>query len=123
MKLTSKECTDFKYKIKLFGEALEAEGITYRKNFSCCNGCGHAEMDIELDGKTSSYVFYHQQKGDILKGSGILHLQHYIEESDVATVLNIVKAYGGYWNGTHCRTIQLPFVRFTAEQLKEMKEI
>ena len=126
--LKKKDIALFKHKIEMFGEALAWENIEFRADFACCQSCGHCEMEGELkeggyDAETS-YVFYHNQTQERLDdGSGILHLQHYIKESDVATVVSIVKAYGGYWNATHHRAIQLPFVRFTAEQLKEMKEI
>lgn len=40
--------------------ALEREGVCARQHFTCCQTCGHAEIQDELDGH-DGYVFYHWQ--------------------------------------------------------------
>ncbi|MFD5079320.1 DUF6891 domain-containing protein [Streptomyces sp. NPDC058371] len=43
-------------------EALDASGITARENFTCCRGCGMAEIGAECeDGGARGFVFFHQQ--------------------------------------------------------------
>jgi hypothetical protein len=41
-------------------EALDASGITARENFTCCRGCGLAEIGAEREG-ARGFVFFHQQ--------------------------------------------------------------
>ncbi|MFE7174478.1 DUF6891 domain-containing protein [Streptomyces sp. NPDC057616] len=40
--------------------ALEETGITARENFTCCRGCGLAEIGAEREG-ARGFVFFHQQ--------------------------------------------------------------
>lgn len=41
-------------------EALEARGITARENFTCCRGCGMAEIGAERE-DARGFVFFHRQ--------------------------------------------------------------
>ncbi|WP_031487387.1 DUF6891 domain-containing protein [Streptomyces bicolor] len=41
-------------------DALEASGITARENFTCCRGCGMAEIGAERE-DARGFVFFHQQ--------------------------------------------------------------
>lgn len=41
-------------------EALDAEGITARENFTCCRNCGTGEIGAERE-DARGYVFFHQQ--------------------------------------------------------------
>lgn len=40
--------------------ALDASGITARENFTCCRGCGMAEIGAEREG-ARGFVFFHRQ--------------------------------------------------------------
>ena len=48
-------------------EALEAEGVVARQNFTCCSTCGHYEIGDEIAGaedegrEVAGYAFYHMQ--------------------------------------------------------------
>jgi hypothetical protein len=75
------------------------------------------------DVETTSYLFYHEQEGDRLRrGGDDLYLAHDIKEKDVAFVMEIVKGYGGSWNGSANTTICIPFIDYTPEKLKELEE-
>ncbi|MGC3955503.1 MAG: hypothetical protein QM804_14850 [Propionicimonas sp.] len=59
-------------------EALQADGVVARMNFTCCNTCGTDEIDAErtpLEGaegypfRESEYTFFHQQDADGLADS------------------------------------------------------
>ncbi|RSS11519.1 DUF6891 domain-containing protein [Streptomyces sp. WAC08401] len=44
---------------RAFG-ALDAAGVTARENFTCCRGCGTAEIGAEREG-ARGFVFFHRQ--------------------------------------------------------------
>lgn len=128
MPLSPKEQNLFQQKIDRFNDSLGWENIQLYEDFSCCQSCGHHEMEGELieggyDVETTSYLFYHTQEGDSLrKGADEVYLAHDIKEKDVKTVMEIVKAYGGSWNGSGNTTIRIPFIDYTPEKLKELEE-
>lgn len=45
---------------------LERAGFVARMNFTCCQTCGHAEIDDEATGGETSYVFFHMQDAERL---------------------------------------------------------
>ena len=126
MTLNRKDRSKFQGKIERFRDALTEQGIAFRANWSCCQTCGHAEMEGELaEGgeEGSSYMFYHQQTSESLKdGFDELYLAHYIKVGDLAAVIKIVKDFGGDWSGSGNSTICIPFIDFTPQQLKEREE-
>lgn len=49
--------------------ALEASGITARENFTCCRGCGMAEIGAERE-DARGFVFFHAQ---VVEHAGVGH--------------------------------------------------
>lgn len=48
-------------KVQAAFEELEGRGFVARMNFTCCQTCGHAEIEDERRGGEHSYVFFHAQ--------------------------------------------------------------
>ena len=55
-------------------EALRRAHVVAEPDFSCCNTCGHAE--IEGDRDDLGYVFFHQQDTERLAESGSTYLSY-----------------------------------------------
>ncbi len=45
---------------------LETIGVVARMNFTCCQTCGHAEIDDERQESSIGYTFFHQQDSERL---------------------------------------------------------
>ena len=107
MALRQEEIREFRETMtKLFKE-LRKVGIVCRKNFSCCQTCGHSEMPAD-----TSYVFYHRQEAQRLReGSEECYLAHSIRPEHQAQVCAILQKYGSTWNGNPHSTILVPFRR------------
>ena len=86
---------------------LNRFGIVAKKNFTCCNTCGHYEINDFLQHKRQSYIFYHMQSNDNLKKSGSCHLGHSIRKKDKQKVYDILKEYDlkPDWDFTDNKTI------------------
>jgi hypothetical protein len=113
--LSPKEQNLFQRKIDSLQDALEAVGVVFRENWSCCQSCGHAEMEAELKDEEyefdTTYIFYHQQEGDRLRdGAETLHLCHSILPGDLEAVLEVLEEYGSNWKGEADKTIEIPFL-------------
>lgn len=53
-------------------QALEADGIVARADFTCCQTCGHAEIGDEADDSARGYVFFHRQDTEsAVSGDGV----------------------------------------------------
>lgn len=65
-------------------DALEADGITARPNFSCCGNCGVAEIGDEAASDARGYVFFHQQDTESAAAGGGLYMSYgtFAEESE-----------------------------------------
>ncbi|MDQ2756128.1 MAG: hypothetical protein M3Y71_06125 [Actinomycetota bacterium] len=50
--------------------ALETDGIVARMSFTCCQTCGHAEIDGERGVASRGYVFFDQQDAERLAPGG-----------------------------------------------------
>ena len=133
--LSRKDRSKFQDKIGAFTDSLASgeknepgNGVELYDDFSCCQSCGHYEMESRLiedgyDPEKTSYLFYHQQEGNRLReGADEVYFAHDIKEKDVAFVMEVVKGYGGSWNGSPNTTICIPFIDFTPEKRKEMEE-
>jgi hypothetical protein len=75
-------------------DALEAENIAARQNFSCCSNCGHGEIwgDIEEETpgrKADGYVFYHMQNTGGAAATGRLFLSYGAYSGEDADILVI----------------------------------
>jgi len=65
---------DFERVAAAFAE-LEADGVTARMDFACCQNCGHAEIGDERGDGAWGYTFFHQQDSEALaEPDASLHL-------------------------------------------------
>ncbi len=95
--------------------ALEETGITARENFTCCHGCGMAEIGAERDG-ARGFVFFHRQVTEHATGGHGLSL-HYggfdaSEETTTAVGHEVVAALGAaglstVWDGDPGKAIEV----------------
>lgn len=114
--------TTFKQNLNNAFAALRKQGIIARQNFSCCQTCALAQLNIDLKAmtakkkmKTHGYCFYHSQDNDALKAGKDFHLafgwtgevtetspsKH--AENNVGTLIQqTLKSHGidSIWNGT-----------------------
>lgn len=68
--------------IDAFGEI----GVSFYKDHSCCNTCGHAEAEDK------NYVFYHgQNTDDLRKGAREVHLAFNFDEETKVKVLKMIE--------------------------------
>ena len=62
-------------------DRLEQQGIVARQNFTCCQNCGHTEIDDEITKalnvrEVKGYVFYHMQDTENAAEDGLLYLAY-----------------------------------------------
>lgn len=112
MALNEVERRKFKSKLNEFFIALEGFNIEWYSNFTCCNTCGHEEIQTLLkeENKICSYVFYHNQEEESLSaGSDKCYLNHNILPKDVEIIKEIAKSFGSSWDGDNTTKIVIPF--------------
>ncbi|WP_394652834.1 DUF6891 domain-containing protein [uncultured Sphingomonas sp.] len=69
-------------------DALEAQGVVCRQNFTCCGTCGAAEIGDEMDAIEAAgfdvrgYAFYHAQDTEAAVDGGGLYLNYGAVEDD-----------------------------------------
>ncbi|MEU4143980.1 DUF6891 domain-containing protein [Streptomyces parvulus] len=106
------ETTDPDRLTRVFG-SLDAAGVTARENFTCCRGCGLAEIGAEREG-ARGFVFFHQQSTEAAaEGHGLtLHYGGFdgSEETTAAVGREVVAAFAGSglsteWDGDPGRVI------------------
>ncbi|MEU9643406.1 hypothetical protein [Streptomyces sp. NPDC048188] len=96
-------------------EALDGAGITARENFTCCRGCGTAEIGAERRG-ARGFVFFHRQSTEAAaEGHGLM--LHYggfdgSEETTTAVGHEVVAAFADsglstQWDGDPGRAIEV----------------
>ncbi|MFJ9853104.1 DUF6891 domain-containing protein [Streptomyces sp. NPDC101150] len=56
--------------------ALERQGLTARMNFTCCSGCGLAEIGAERAEGDHGFVFFHYQDTETLADGGGLSVRY-----------------------------------------------
>ncbi|MFI9049617.1 DUF6891 domain-containing protein [Streptomyces sp. NPDC053427] len=56
--------------------ALERQGLTARMNFTCCSGCGVAEIGAERAEGDHGFVFFHYQDTETLADGGGLSVRY-----------------------------------------------
>jgi hypothetical protein len=107
--------------------ALELKGIVARQNFACCQTCGHAEIEDEIEsfaaagGDPRGYVFFHQQGTESAIADGEVGFAYGPAKEDVNSVdvaselANAVRAVGLKvdWNGesSMCVMVSLDWKR------------
>ncbi|UED85169.1 DUF6891 domain-containing protein [Streptomyces profundus] len=98
-------------------DALSEAGITAREHFTCCRGCGVAEIGGAGEPDARGFVFFHHQSTDsAAAGYGLtLHYGGFdgAEETTVAVGREVVAALGELglstdWNGDPGRAIAVP---------------
>lgn len=117
-KLTSKDdIRAFQTKINSCFNELRKIGVRCKKNWTCCASCGHSEIADEWDG---DYVFYHLQETQNLRdGDNVVSLKHSISDKNRQKVIDILKKYGSDWAGDNERSMDLPFINYTPEEIEK----
>ncbi|MFI7409924.1 DUF6891 domain-containing protein [Streptomyces sp. NPDC049627] len=94
---------------------LDAAGITARENFTCCRGCGMAEIGAERE-DARGFVFFHQQGTEHAAGGHGLSLYYGgfdgSEETTAAVGQEVVAALAGaglstQWDGSPHKAINV----------------
>jgi hypothetical protein len=99
-------------------EAFESIGVSFLRNHSCCNTCGHEEAPQD------NYVFYHNQNhADLNKGDTTVCLAFCFTEEKKPEVLSMIEAYSDklFWEGNEDTKIFLTCD--PAEMAKHVKEM
>jgi len=97
-------------------DLFEMMNVRFRKDWSCCMSCGHAEAKSE---GWENYVFYHSQATDSLKeGDTEVHLAFLFTDEMKPKVLEMIKANSDIlqWAGNDHTTI---YVTCDAELMKK----
>ncbi|MFJ4335265.1 DUF6891 domain-containing protein [Streptomyces sp. NPDC088935] len=93
--------------------ALDAAGVTARENFTCCRGCGTAEIGAERKG-ARGFVFFHRQSTEAAaEGHGLMLYYGGFDGSEETTTAvghEVVAAFAGSglrteWDGDPGRAI------------------
>lgn len=67
-----KSCPELYEAIEKAEEAFKEIGVSFHRDYSCCNTCAHAELEMEVE---NNYVFYHEQESEsIRQGHRSIHL-------------------------------------------------
>ena len=99
--------TDYKNiqtKVNTFIEKVNKLGtVKAEKNFTCCQSCGHAEME-----DTPNYIFYHQQTGESMKETNSCFFSHHFKDDCVREQVKIIaQSFGSSWDGSNNQTIEI----------------
>lgn len=110
---------------------LDRNGIVARQNYTCCQTCGHTEINYEL-GKTSvhrrvrGYVFFHQQDAEHVATSDNLYLAYGTlagtDDDAVAIaheVVSVLRRFGlaVEWNGMIHKRIGIKEIHWQRRRL------
>ncbi|HET7735195.1 MAG TPA: hypothetical protein VFK52_04435 [Nocardioidaceae bacterium] len=87
---------------------LEDRGIVGRMNFTCCQTCGHAEIEDERSPGSRGYTFFHSQDADQLAPGGsdlFLAYGSFGSDSEEAIGVEIAEVLGRHglsveWSGS-----------------------
>ncbi|MFD8784415.1 DUF6891 domain-containing protein [Kitasatospora sp. NPDC059599] len=63
-------------------DALEDQGVVAAMDFTCCAGCGYAEIGGEAEEDSSGFVFFHQQDTESAAAGQGLMLRYGVFRSD-----------------------------------------
>lgn len=93
-------------------EAMDADGVVARADFTCCANCGHTEIAEEAGDGARGYVFFHRQDTErAVEGGGLYLAFGAFGDGDPAAigraVVDAVTAVGlpTEWDGTAGRRI------------------
>jgi hypothetical protein len=89
-----------------FFRRCREKGIFCAKDWSCCQSCGHTDME---NLGHQNYIFYHQQDGDRLRDGDLeCHFAFHFESENRRTdVKELVDEFGGVWDGGNTTRILL----------------
>lgn len=112
---------------------LDRSGIVARQNFTCCQTCGHTEiedeiMDAQEYRRIRGYVFFHQQDSESAAETDCLHLAYgtpdHDEDGSVVIGHEIVTTLRKHklaveWNGTIQKRIKIKELHWQRRRLPE----
>lgn len=89
-----------------FFRRCREKGIFCVKEWTCCQSCGHRQME---DLGHQNYIFYHQQDGERLRAGELdCYLAFHFESENRRTdVMELVEEFGGEWNGSDTTRIRM----------------
>lgn len=104
-------CQNLLLRVENFFDECESNGIVCKRNFTCCQSCGHAEMideeEFEGDENAINYLFYHMQDYSFAKeGHVTMSIAHHLDNAKANFVLSIIGKYGE-WSGNPDRRISI----------------
>lgn len=106
--LNADERRKFLKQIDRVFNAFRRKGIICRKNFLCCQSCGHASLSGLFPNR--SYVFYHAQNADDLRnGEPYVYLKYHIEPDDMKYIIYVITTYDVEWNGDNDTCMKLTY--------------
>mgnify|MGYP001602274346 FL=1 len=106
-------------KINKAFKKLMDHNILAKKDWACCQSCGHAEMDEYLNTfnehyrigslKLKNYLFFHDQDRDYLDSDGSTYLAYDLDEEAKKISIQVFKDYGlnPEWDGNQNKRIKI----------------
>ncbi len=103
---------------KAFNKLMDFN-ILAKKDWACCQTCGHYEMDEYLNTfnkhyrigslKLKNYLFFHDQDRDYLDSDGSTYLAYDLDEEAKKTVMQVFKDHGlnPEWDGNQNKRIKI----------------
>ena len=107
---------------KAFKKLMDLK-IIAKKDWACCQSCGHAEMEEEIENynkshidiiagdtpKIKNYIFFHDQDRDHLEERGYVYLAYDLDEKAKMTVIQVFKDHGlnPEWDGNQNKRIKI----------------
>lgn len=96
-----KEFKTIGHKVNSFMNEVRKIGVRAEKKWTCCQSCGHTEME-----DTPNYIFYHMQTAYYMKETKKCFFAYYFSNEDIKEkVKQIANSYGSNWNGSNNETI------------------
>ena len=90
-------------KVNSFMNQVRKLGVRAEKDWTCCQTCGHAEME-----DTENYIFYHIQTSDSMKEYKRCHFAHNFSDDEIKEkVRQIANSFGSDWDGSSNTTIEI----------------
>ncbi|WP_435152112.1 DUF6891 domain-containing protein [Candidatus Pelagibacter bacterium nBUS_44] len=103
---------------KAFNKLMDFN-ILAKKDWACCQTCGHAEMDEYLNTfnkhyrigslELKNYIFFHDQDRENLDSVGSTYLAYDLDEKAKMTVMQVLKDHGlnPEWDGNQNKRIKI----------------
>ena len=106
---------------KAFNKLLDLN-IAAKKDWACCQSCGHAEMEdylnqfnrlyrhaFNIKEDLKNYVFFHEQDRDHLEERGYVYLAYHLDDEAQDLVMQVFKDCGldPAWDGDQNKRIKI----------------